>query len=78
MIEPGSFAVHRADPPTSDRRTNSLEHRGCFHKDGSRLTQMRGEQQDADSAEDKADQRDYDRVECACLGRPEGPERERS
>ena len=40
--------------PAADEPTR-YEHRGCFHKDGSRLTQVWGEQQDADSAEDKAD-----------------------
>jgi len=31
------------------------EHYGYFHNDGSRLTQTRGEQEDTNGAEDKAD-----------------------
>src|SRR3984893_11106207 len=42
-----------------------------FHDDGSRLTQARGEQQDANRAKDEPDYKDDDRVECARFGCPE-------
>ena len=44
---------------------------GASKMTGSRLTQARHEQQDANGPEDKADEKNYDRVECACLDCPE-------
>ena len=40
--------------PAADEPTRR-EHHGYFHDDGNRLTHVRGEQQDANSPEDKAD-----------------------
>jgi hypothetical protein len=56
--------------PAADEPTRG-EHYRRFDDDGGRLTQARGEQQDANGPEDKADRKDYDRVECARLGRLE-------
>src|SRR5689334_2404977 len=56
--------------PAADQPTRR-EHYWCFDDDGIRLTKAGGDQGDANGAKDEADYKDYDRVECARLGRLE-------
>jgi hypothetical protein len=73
MNETGQFASHSAGPaPAADEPTRR-EHYGCLDDDGGRLTQAWDNQQNANGPEDKADEKDYDRVERArtgCLKHP--------
>jgi len=71
MIQPGPCRnIETIQAPAADDPTRR-EYEGYFQTNGHRLTQPRGEQQNANGAEDKADYKDDDRVERPRLGGPE-------